>query len=205
MLRPSTLISDITLSKKWLKMGKLQLNIYQPTKTQQIYSPNCSQRPNSAVTLNCWDLRMLMWPDRLKGLCNSRGVLKIFEWDLSNYYTFIKLFFPFWDYIPYPDADYFGGWKSYDISSSLTWSWDIYFLVCHNIFIHPGKHLCPAHYQPPLGEITVILISLTHYSIYRQCPIYLMLTYMLCPILIHPFPLPPALKWVCIFRDCSIN
>ena len=58
--RPSTLISNITSSEKQLKMGKLHLNIYQLMKTQWIYSPNHLQRANSAVSLNCWNSRMLM-------------------------------------------------------------------------------------------------------------------------------------------------
>ena len=70
---PSTLISDITLSEKQSKMGKLHLNIYQLMKTWWIYSPNCLQRPNSAVSLNCWDLRMLMQADGLKDSCDLRG------------------------------------------------------------------------------------------------------------------------------------
>ena len=35
------------------------------------------------------------------------------------------ILFPFWDYIPYTKFTIFGGRKSYDISSSLTWSWDV--------------------------------------------------------------------------------
>ena len=70
---PSTLTSDITSSEKQSKTGKSHSNIYQLMKTQWIYSPNCSRRPNSATSLNCWDLGMLMRADRAKDLCDLRG------------------------------------------------------------------------------------------------------------------------------------
>ena len=72
----------------------------------------------------------------------------------------------------------------------------------------PDRYPCPTP-SPGLpalaGQSTAILSTLTHYSIYTT---YLMSISMLCPILIHPFPLPPALKYMCVHqfsRDQSIN
>ena len=78
-------------------------------KTQRIYSPNHSRRPNSTTSLNCWDLGMLMWADRAKDSCDSRGSAEDIWVRLDHLlHIHLILFFFLWLHTLYRSSLYLG-------------------------------------------------------------------------------------------------